>query len=608
MPCILPNDLQKLNQEMKKKGGVRAYRNMTAEERVQEFAKFVDIPGKTDTAEWLNREFEKRVLKPAQVQAAKEWLKNLEKKGVKGTTKKPLLDRIVNRPEIMNPKGSRMFAEGVAEQLMGFAVSREDAKEMFELSKTISEQKKQLLRLVPNYYNMTSEELSKLDGAALKAREELAKSMVKFQKLYTLNSLKAQEAIHDRKSWTGKFWDNLLTVAGNIKSLKASVDFSFLRQLQNTAYVNYDSFKDAMAKGYKAWFESAEGVETMLGDLLTRPNALNGNYNMFNIEVGIKEEAFPESWVSKQLEKYIPKANLLRRSEESFNLAIQTARANLFDWMLDQTKSEENPNGDIKLLKVQNVGKAINTITGRGEFPYLTSKDEKQNRIINNLLFAPKWLASRIQTLTDIRFIGDIGKVTPQGIRARAAVGNLVVMGILVNAIKYFTDRDEDEDFYAWLERVFDPRSSDFGKIKVGRTRFDLTTGTAALITLAARVVTGQTRTTTTGKIKEQHWSRTIGNFLRGKGAPVARFVSGTLWSLITEGHTEDFWGKKQNWNTPGEIANNIGDLIAPISVQTGYETIREMVLSGVDEDTFGAVLGWLGDIIGISATTYTKK
>jgi uncharacterized protein YdbL (DUF1318 family) len=608
MPCILPDDLKKLSDEIKHKGGIRGLRNMTAEQRVQTFAPFVDIPGKTDTAEWLNREFEKKVLQPSQVQAAKEWLKKLEKKGVKGTNKKPLLDRIISRPEIMNPKGARMFAEGVAEQLMGFAITREDAKQMFELSKTISEQKKRLFRLVPNYTNMSMEEVQKLDGEALQARQELAQSMVRFQKLYTENSLKAQQMIHERKNWGGRFWDNLLSIAGNIKSLKASIDFSFLRQLQNTAYVNWNSFQDAMKKGYQAWFESPEGVDTMLGDLLTRPNALNGNYNAFNIEVGIKEEAFPESWVSKQLEKYIPKANLLRRSEESFNLAIQTARANLFDWMLDQTKSEENPNGDLKLLKVENVGKAINTITGRGEAPLLTSKDDKQNRIVNNLLFAPKWLASRIQTLTDLRFVGEIGKLSPKGIRARAAVGNLIMMAIVTNALRYLFDREDDESFYEWLGRVFDPRSSDFGKIKIGRTRFDLTTGTAALITLAARVSTGETRTTTTGKIKKQSWAKTIGNFIRGKSAPAARLVSGTLFPLLTTGKTEDFWGNEQNWKTAGDIANNLGDLLAPISIQTGYETLRDINLNGIDEETFGMVLGWLSDIIGIAATTYDRK
>lgn len=608
MPCILPNDMEKLNKAMKAKGGIRGLRHLTAEERVQFFSQYVDIPGKTDTAEWLNREFERRVLKPSQVQAAKEWLKRLEKKGVKGTNKKPLLDRIVDRPEIMNPKGARMFAEGVAEQLMGFSVSREDAKQMFELSKTISEQKKQLLRIAPNYYNMSMEEVQKLDGEALKVRQALADSMVKFQKLYTENNLKAQEVIHDRKNWSGKLWDNLLSVAGNIKSLKASVDFSFLRQLQNTAYVNLGSFTDAMRKGYQAWFESAEGVETMLGDLLTRPNALNGNYNAFNIEVGIKEEAFPESWVSKKLEKYIPRGNLLRRSEESFNLAIQTARANLFDWMLDRTKSEENPNGDLKLLKVENVGKAINTITGRGEAPLLTSKDEKQNRIINNLLFAPKWLASRIQTLTDLRFVGQIGKLSPKGIRARAAVGNLIMMAIVTNAIRYLVDREDDESFYEWLERVFDPRSSDFGKIKIGRTRFDLTTGTAALITLAARITTGKTRTTTTNKVKKQSWPITVKNFIRGKAAPATRLVSGTLFPLLTEGKTLDYFGNEQSWKTLGDIANNLGDLLAPISIQSGYETFRDINLNGVDDETFGMVLGWLADIVGVAATTYDRR
>lgn len=608
MPCILPNDMEKLNKAMKAKGGVRGLRHLTAEERVQFFSQYVDMKGKTDTAEWLNREFEKRVLRPAQVQAAKEWLKRLEKKGVKGTNKKPLLDRIVDRPEIMNPKGARMFAEGVAERLMGFAVSREDAQQMFELAKTISEQKKQLLRLVPNYYNMSMEEVRKLDGEALKARQALADAMVKFQKLYVENNLKAQEVVHDRKNWSGKLWDNLLNVAGNIKSLKASIDFSFLRQLQNTAYVNWNSFQDAMKKGYQAWFESPEGVDTMLGDLLTRPNAINGNYNTFGIEVGIKEEAFPESWVSKKLEKYAPKINLLRRSEESFNLAIQNARANLFDWMLDQTKSEENPDGDLKLLKAEKVGKAINTITGRGEAPLLTSKDEKQNRIVNNLLFAPKWLASRIQTLTDLRFIGQIGKLSPKGIRARAAVGNLIMMAFVTNALRYLFDREDDESFYEWLGRVFDPRSSDFGKIKIGRTRFDLTTGTAALITLAARLTTGETRTTTTGKVRKQPWMTTLGNFIRGKSAPAARLVSGTLFPLLMEGKTKDFWGKDQKWNTAGEIANNLGDLLAPISVQTGYEVFRDIEQYGVDEDTFGMVLGWLADIVGVAANTYDRK
>ena len=184
---------------------------------------------------------------------------------------------------------------------MGFEISRDDAKTLFDLSTTINKLKKNLLREKPNYFDLTSEQLQKLDGEALKIRQELANKLVEFQKTYEAISLKAQDAVVQSKSKAGKAGEKVLKVAGNIKSLKASVDFSFLRQLQNTAYVDFKSFKDAMKAGYRAWFESEQGVDTMLGDLLTRPNALSGRYNDFGIEVGIKEEAFPESWVSQKI-------------------------------------------------------------------------------------------------------------------------------------------------------------------------------------------------------------------------------------------------------------------------------------------------------------------
>jgi hypothetical protein len=108
--------------------------------------------------------------------------------------------------------------------------------------------------------------------------------------------------------------------------------------------------------------------------------------------------------------------------------------------------------------------------------------------------------------------------------------------------------------------------------------------------------------------IKKQPWMTTLGNFIRGKSAPATRLVSGTLFPLLMEGKTKDFWGKDQKWDTAGEIANNLGDLLAPISVQTGYEVFRDIEQYGVDEDTFGMVLGWLADIVGVAANTYDRK
>lgn len=603
MPCILKDDIKKLRNAISDKGGMSALRGMTAEQRIGFFADYVDMKGHREVAEWLNREIEKRLFIPAQTQATKDWLKRLEKKGRPIKQKQPIIDRIVAKKDVMNPRESRQYMESVAKQLMGFEIDRADAKAMFDLSASINELKKKLLSIVPDYDTYTAKQLNELSGDALKARTELGVKLVEFQRKYEEVSLKAQARAIENKGKAGKAGEAILKVAGNIKSLKASVDFSFLRQLQNTAYVNWGAFKNAMKSGYKAWLESEQGVDTMLADLLTRPNALNGNYNAFGIEVGIKEEAFPESWLSEKIGSN--KLNLFRRSEAGFNIALQTARADLFDYMWEQTK------GDIKLLKTQKVGEAINTITGRGKFPLLTSQDEKQNRIVNNLLFAPKWLASRIQTLTDLRHIGSIRDMTPQGIRARAAVGNLIMMAVFANVVKaalWATDDEDERTFYEFLESAFDARSSDFGKIVIGSTRFDLTTGTAGLVTLITRAVRGST-IDLSGVERETTVQDLLGNFLSGKASPAARVGKDILahvsWAMGGD-RPKKFSGQPMKWDTAGEAAQNIMEYVSPISVSGIYETARGATIGDLQGvDVWGATLGVVADFVGVSANTY---
>lgn len=605
MPCILKDDIKKLRNAITDKGGMSALRGMTAEQRIGFFANYVDMKGHREVAEWLNREIEKRLFVPAQTQATKDWLKRLEKKGRPIKQKQAIIDRIAGKKDVMNPKASRQYMESVAKQVMGFEIDRLDAKELFEISTTINILKQKLLDIAPDYYNYTAEQLKNLSPEVEKVRAELGQKLVEFQKKYEEISLKAQARVVESKGKAGKIGEGILKVAGNIKSLKASVDFSFLRQLQNTAYVNWGAFKNAMKSGYKAWLESEQGVDTMLADLLTRPNALNGNYNAFGIEVGIKEEAFPESWLSEKIGD--AKLNLFRRSEAGFNLALQTARADLFDYMWEQTK------GDIKLLKAQKVGEAINTITGRGKFPLLTSQDEKQNRIVNNLLFAPKWLASRIQTLTDLRHLGSIREMTPQGIRARAAVGNLIMMAVFANVIKaalWATDEEDERTFYEFLETAFDARSSDFGKIVIGSTRFDLTTGTAGLVTLITRAVRGST-IDLSGVQRDTTVQDLLGNFLSGKASPAVRLGKDIMahanWALGGD-RPKKFGGQPMKWDSVGDWVENLGEWVAPISITSIYETARGTTtgnLQGVD--VFGSSLGVLADFVGVSANTYER-
>lgn len=613
MPCILPENIKELRKAIVDNGGFAGLRGKTAQERVNFFAKYVDTPGKTNTAEWLNREIERRILKPAQTNAVKEWLQKLEKKDVKISNKTALLDRITKKKEVFNPKG--FFADGLVKQALGFETDRADTKKLYDLSVSINEYKKNLLALDPKYFDRKYDELKDLPENVKKAREELGKKLVEFQKEYETINLKAQLKDYATKSWLGKRGENILKIAGNLKSLKASFDISFLRQLQTTALAGETkSFGNALKSGYKVFFGKEGWADTLMADLLTRPNALSGRYNQFGVEVGIKEEAFPESWISKIWDKggdIMKTLNLFRRSEEAFNVALQTARANLFDSMWEAT------NGDYKLLQDQQVGKVINQLTGRGEMPVLT--DPKSQRVMNNLLFAPKWLASRIKLLTDTRLllpwywasnkITVDGKtvLTPQGLRAKAALFNVLLMAFVAAGRRYLWGDEVEQD--TDIGTALDPRSSDFGKIIIGRTRLDLTAGTASLITLASRLWT-QESTTAQGKTRPIKTADVLFNFLAGKSSPGLQLATNIQHALRTGGEFVDYRGKPLKWKTEADWRENLADLLLPISLTSGWletfkgiPTIREQ-----DSGYWGMVIGIVADFVGVGANTYEKK
>ena len=403
-----------------------------------------------------------------------------------------------------------------------------------------------------------------------KARQALGEKLVEFQKEYEAIALKAQMIDYANKNLGGKILERALQVSGNIKSLKASFDVSFLRQLQSVALSGQKtSFLDAMKAGYKIFFGKEGWTDTLMADLLTRPNAISGKYSQFGVEVGIKEEAFPESWISQMVDK-TGMINLFRRSEEAFNVSIQTARADMFDAMWEAT------NGDTKLLKQQDVGRGINLLTGRGSIPLLTPTDPQTQRIINNLLFAPKWLASRILLLTDVRFAFSSGNkvtvdgkavLTPQGLRARAAVFNLLLIAFVAAGRKYLWGDSVEED--TDIGTALDPRSSDFGKIIIGRTRFDLTAGTASLITFASRLWTQET-TTAQGRTKPMKSADILFNFLSGKSSPGLQFATNLQHALRTGGEFVDYRGKPLKWETEADWRENLAEWFLPISLTSG--------------------------------------
>jgi hypothetical protein len=77
-----------------------------------------------------------------------------------------------------------------------------------------------------------------------------------------------------------------------------------------------------------------------------------------------------------------------------------------------------------------------------------------------------------------------------------------------------------------------DTRSADFGKIKFGDTRIDITGGHQGYVVNAARQIQGETVSSTTGEVTEleggfgkRSAAAVEWDFLKNKAAPVARYV-----------------------------------------------------------------------------------
>lgn len=216
----------------------------------------------------------------------------------------------------------------------------------------------------------------------------------------------------------------------------------------------------------------------------------------FAAKISAKEEMY----MSRIAEK-IPG---VAQSERAFTTFLNQQRREVFaiqakKWIKRGITPEKNPES------FQQFAKFINHATGRGSLEDLSSG---ALTALNAFFFAPRFQISRIQVAGDL--------ISPKTtIHVRKAIARdlaefyITGMGVLAMAKA------------GGAEVETDPRSSDFGKIQVGDTRYNYWGGFQPLATLAGRIYLGEIKSTGTDKIKDKARIATVGVFLRTKLAPV---------------------------------------------------------------------------------------
>lgn len=274
----------------------------------------------------------------------------------------------------------------------------------------------------------------------------------------------------------------------------------------------------------------------------------------------------------------------------------------LFDGLAGSLGSPEG----ITLDEAKVFANFANVWTGRGWL----SKLEPASVTMAVILFAPRYVISRFQILIGqpIWTFRAPWKGTGKArlLIAKEYARSLIGLGLYYGAIQLissllFDDDDPNKPTIEW-----NWRSSDFGKIRIGNTRIDPLAGLSQSTVLIGRMVTGETKRTTTGEIVPIRkpvfpWDKgekvpfgrmtarsALHEFLDRKLSPAFALGASMMFGETAMHEDVTFWG-------------SVADLTIPITYRDIYEAMQEKGLSK------GAALGLLA-FFGQGLNTWEAK
>lgn len=483
-------------------------------------------------------------------------------------------------------------------ELRDTGVSRDEAQKLVDLSRDVST-KKELI---------TDPNDRSVDGPA----REYGRARVDFFDYANRLKLRARKLtarewgsklIHEFPSTIGH---GVMVASGTSKSILSSMDNSALgRQGIKMLWTHPTKWAQNAKQSFKdIWAElgGKNAMREILAEIYSRPMSIDGIFDRMIIDIGTMEEAYPE----QGLEKIPGLRRLYKASETAFTGFQYRNRADAAEiyYELAKIKGIDVSNTKEGNIQLKGIGHLVNSLTGRGKFgPTM----ERASVGLNRAFFAPKFLKSNWEFLTMHQGQGETSFVKKQAAinMIKFAVGTTAVLGVA-------------KALGADIE--LDSRSSDFLKIKVGNTRFDITGGIGSVVTvttrLAGALISGlivqplgklthnkiggkawmTTKSSATGKLSPL----TSGNSMLRDGLDVfVDFAAGKLApaaSLLKSGVA----GVDNN-RQPLNYLNMLTNALLPIGWQN-------MIQNWSIEDKKLWLAATLADTLGIGTSTYGKS
>lgn len=280
-----------------------------------------------------------------------------------------------------------------------------------------------------------------------------------------------------------------------------------------------------------------------------------------------------EAYMSNLAEKIPIIGKLVRASDRGYSSFLNDFRSQLWEGFYKNADKLGKGN-DLKTLK--NFAGLVNNMTGRGDLGVLN----RYAPVLNGAFFSPRLMASRVQLMNPVYYKRLEPAVRKEAIKSLVAfVGTgLSILGMAGAA---------------GAEVGIDPRSADFGKIKVGNTRYDIWGGFQQYAVLLSRLYLNESVSTTTGKVnkfgegyKPTTRREILGRFFESKLAPVP-----SIGNDILKGTTQ----LGEPVTVPGEAYSRL----TPFFIQDFLDTTKEQGLP------LGALMSVPG-FFGIGGNTYS--
>lgn len=371
-------------------------------------------------------------------------------------------------------------------------------------------------------------------------------------------------------------------IGGLPRTLMTIVDFSGVLRQGAVATISHpviaskaipEMFKQTFNKTrFDEWL--ADVKESPLYDIIEKSKLYISDPNSLHLS------AHEESFMSANLAEKIPLVkHVVKASERAYVSFLNKMRVDLFKNGVEVFMNEGKTIHNSPEL-YEGLASFINNATGRGKLGPLEGSAD----FLNTVFFSPRLMASRMNMLglTDIFTAGQKGFYSqlPKEVRVMAIKDMLkfIAFGTVVLGLSKM----------GGAEVELDPRSTDFGKAKVGNTRYDIWGGFQPYVRLIAQVAYGQTKPTSTGEIKDlnpkQRFDR-VTSFMRGKLAPVPG-------SIIDVASGENIIGEQAT------IQSEALESVTPMIINDVGEAMKEQGVKALF--TIG-----LPSIFGIGATTY---